>query len=104
MLADDALETAQRLNRVVSIRDIQLAALRAVVEKYRVALDGLYALVQHETDLPKGAANGVVSDSGTDEGVWRAGEIIENARLALTFDRQTLGGQQGQTEPGGEGK
>jgi hypothetical protein len=61
----------------------QVKELRAKLDKCVEVLDMLYILVTHETDLPKGAANGVVSDDGRDEGVWRAGEILEEARIAL---------------------
>lgn len=44
-----------------------------------VALLNLYMLVKYETDLPEGAANGVESQ-GLDEGVVRAGDILEEVR------------------------
>ncbi len=53
------------------------------VKQLRDALESLYLLIQHETGLPKSAANGVVGNCGTDEGVYRAGMIIEEARILL---------------------
>ncbi len=53
-------------------------------KKYRElknTLNDLYLLVKHETNLPESAANGVESH-GLDEGIVRASEIIEKARLA----------------------
>lgn len=46
------------------------------------ALSSLLLLVQYETDLPQCAANGVV-EWQTDEGVHRAGMILEEARVAI---------------------
>jgi len=51
-------------------------------KKLKKTLHGLYLLVKHETDLPNSAANGV-EHLGTDEGVVRASNIIEEARIAL---------------------
>lgn len=53
------------------------------------SLLNLYCLVQHETDLPQSAANGVGDENqigAMDEGVVRAGEIIEQARQALLHE------------------
>jgi hypothetical protein len=48
------------------------------------ALEGLLCLVQHETNLPESAENGVTCPNGQrDEGVYRAWTIMEDARLAL---------------------
>ena len=49
--------------------------------KLRNTLNNLYLLVKHETNLPESAANGVESQ-GLDEGIVRASDIIERARLA----------------------
>ena len=49
--------------------------------KLKETLRNLYLLVKHETNLPESAANGVESQ-GLDEGIMRASDIIEKARLA----------------------
>ncbi|KKN27800.1 hypothetical protein LCGC14_0860630 [marine sediment metagenome] len=57
---------------------------RAKSRKIRKALEALLLLVKHETDLPDSAANGVTDPGGSlDEGIVRASEIMEQARLAL---------------------
>lgn len=83
MLAAEALDNAwdydtpqESMARIID-RETRLPQLGA-------ALQGLYLLMQHETNLPRCAANGVVSNGGDDEGVRRAGMIIEEARAALT--------------------
>lgn len=66
-------------------RGRQLAATIEWAEQMRRALKKLQALVQHETDLPRSAQNGVTDETGTiDEGVVRAGEVLEEVRLALS--------------------
>ncbi len=48
------------------------------------ALRDLLGLIEHETDLPRSAANGVTDPTGSiDEGEVRAAQIIENARAVL---------------------
>jgi len=86
--AVEALELAaeaysKRGNKYAALRLINLAR-QAEVERLRAALSALYELVRHETDLPEGAANGVVDSTGTlDEGVCPASAIIEAARTAM---------------------
>jgi len=64
-------------------KDRRIAELEQRCEKLRNALDSLLLLVKYETNLPQSAANGVVSDAGADEGVYKAGMILEEVRLAL---------------------
>jgi len=45
--------------------------------KEMVAL--LLLMIKHETNLPDGAANGVVTNDGSDEGIVRAGQIMDEA-------------------------
>lgn len=70
----DELEDRMRLahDQAIRERDEALDALR-----------NLDALVRHETGLPESARNGVVADCGTDEGIYRAGMILEEVRAVL---------------------
>lgn len=57
------------------------ANLFALAPKLLEACDRLLMLIDHETDLPRSARNGVTDSTGTvDEGEVRAAEIVENAR------------------------
>lgn len=60
---------------IIESQDARIAELEAVVE-------ALLLLIGHETNLPDCAANGVVAH-GTDEGVYRAGMMLEEARVTL---------------------
>lgn len=57
--------------------------------KLHKALSDLLLLVRHETNLPEAAANGVTDDSGMDEGVVRASEIMDNARLLVEVKHES---------------
>ena len=61
----------------------RIRELEAEVERLVGILDRLYVMVQHETALPECGANGVVSDSGDDEGLHRCGMILEDVRVPL---------------------
>lgn len=57
-------------------------------ERLAKALRTLYDLVTHETSLPACAENGVKADSGLDEGVVRASEILcETQQLLQEYEK-----------------
>jgi len=86
----------------------QVHDLRAVVEKYRTVTDDILALVVgterlsaalNWTEADRKTPNGRQCYEGNEENKRRCKRI----RAAFTFDKSTLGGQQGETEQGGEG-
>lgn len=55
----------------------------------REALENLLALIQHETDLPKSATNGITDPSGQiDQGVYYASKFIDEAQQSLNLARK----------------
>lgn len=81
-------------NRLVCTIDTDVPGAEAFVNLFSEAPDLLEAceqlllLIQHETNLPEAARNGVTDNTGTiDEGEVRAFEIIENARKAVAKAR-----------------
>lgn len=60
------------------------ACLIAVAPDLLEACELLLLLIQHETNLPESARNGVTDSTGTvDEGEVKASEILSNARIAI---------------------
>lgn len=70
----------------------RLEKSEARIAELEAEIKGLLLLIQHETDLPNCAANGVV-EHGTDEGVYRAAMILEEARLAVAARDAAKGGE-----------
>jgi len=60
------------------------AQLKKENDQLKEALNALYLLVKHETNLPDSAANGVTDPGGSlDEGVTRAAETMETVRRLI---------------------
>jgi len=89
-------EAAERLNRMnVKVADretdrAEKAEDRIWELKEMVAL--LLLMIEHETNLPDGAANGVVTNDKSDEGIVRARQIMDEAFQLL---RNPTGGELG---------
>ena len=62
----------------------RIAKLETANAELIEALEGLLLLIEHETDLPKSAANGNVGPSGwPDEGIVHATKIMASAEQAI---------------------